>query len=61
MTNEKFDEMESAIISVYPVLTVLADLLTNPDVDIVDPSPAGIAWILQQAADTLKKSTENRR
>lgn len=59
MNNEQFDNMHSAITSVYPVLMALADLLSNPNVDMVDPAPAGIAWILQQAADTLKKSTEN--
>lgn len=59
MTNEKYDQMESAITCVYPALMALADLLSNPNVDIVDPAPAGIAWILQQAAETLINSIGN--
>jgi len=59
MNAEKFDNMQSAITFVYPALLALADLLSNPHVDIVDPAPAGIAWILQQASETLKNSIEN--
>jgi hypothetical protein len=56
----KNNDLTSAITFVYPALMALADLLSNPDVVIVDPAPAGIAWILQQAADTLENAMKEK-